>query len=109
MKLVQDHERCLWQERNLKALREAGCPAIARFPKHSPDLNAIEGWWKKLRERLQETEPVAMESRDKFLGRLRRVVIWLKEHAAHEGKVLCTNQKVRAADVKQLEGAKTKW
>ena len=43
VQLVQDHERCLWQARNLSALREAGCPAIENYPKHSPDLNAIEG------------------------------------------------------------------
>ena len=43
VQLVQDHERCLWQPRNLSALRQAGCPVIEEYPKHSPDLNAIEG------------------------------------------------------------------
>ena len=43
VKLVQDHERCLWQARNLSALRQAGCPVIEEYPKHSPDLNTIEG------------------------------------------------------------------
>ena len=41
--LVQDHERCLWQQRNIDALRQAGCHVIMNYPKHSPDLNAIEG------------------------------------------------------------------
>jgi len=58
---VQDHERCLWQERNLVALRRAGCLVVSMYPKHSPDMNAIEGWWKVLRGRLADTEPPDFE------------------------------------------------
>ena len=62
--VVQDHERCLWQDRNLTALALAGCPVVVSFPKSSPDLNAIEGWWRALRERLEMSAPEEIEARD---------------------------------------------
>ena len=74
VKLVQDHEKCLWMERNLAALKAARCPMIKRYPKHSPDLNAIENWWKVLAERMRAAEPAALESRAQFVARLRRNV-----------------------------------
>ena len=107
--LVQYHEKCLWQARNLHALREAGCIVETEFPKYSPDLNAIEGWWRVLRERLEHTEPEEFEGREAFLVRLRRTVKWLNDQKSDDGFVLCTNQKERADDVKDLGGGKTKW
>jgi hypothetical protein len=50
--LVQDHEKCLWQDRNLKALKAAGCPVLEDYPKSSPDLNAIEGVWQMIKARV---------------------------------------------------------
>ena len=41
--LVQDGERCLWHERSLAALKEAGFSVLENYPVMSPDLNAIEG------------------------------------------------------------------
>ena len=109
-KLVQDHERCLWTEINLKALRDAGCPAIANYPKCSPDLNAIEGVWAKLKQRLEATEPQEMETRAEFLIRVRRAVNWLNERCHDDLLTLCTNQKTRAHEVVHLhEGGKSKW
>ena len=87
-------------------LRQAGCPVVKNFPKHSPDLNAIEGWWRVLRERLEMTAPEEMETRARFLLRLRRTVSWLNAHMLDN---VSRNQKARAADVLQLEGARTKW
>ena len=107
--LVQDHERCLWQDRNLNALRAAKCPIVDKYPKHSPDLNAIEGCWKILRDRLQATEPKTFESRAAFLVRLRRTVVWLNDNNGEHIRKLCTNQRERALDVKLVTGAKTKW
>ena len=106
--IVQDHERCLWQARNLSALRGAGCTLVANFPKSSPDLNAIEGWWRVLRERLVATAPVELEGRASFIARLRRTVTWLNENRSDDAFALCTNQKARAEDVRP-SGAKTKW
>ena len=107
--LVQDHEKCLWQQRNKDALKKAGCLLVQNYPKHSPDLNAIENWWATLRKRLQQTEPVEVECRSDFLSRLRRTVNWLNENKWEEALALSTNQKKRADDILELEGARSKW
>jgi len=65
--LVQDRERCHWQDRNFKALRQTGCPVVDQHPKHSPHMNAIEGWWKLLRQRLEVTEPEEFVRPDRYL------------------------------------------
>ena len=91
------------------ALRQAGCPVVKNCPKHSPDLNAIEGWCRVLRERLEMTAPEEMETRARFLLRLRRTVSWLNAHRRGNALSVSRNQKARAADVLQLEGARTKW
>ena len=107
--LVQDHEWCLWNERSLAALKKAGFSVLEKYPKSSPDLNAIEGWWYRLKTRLNATAPTVMESRKEFLLRLRRTVTWLNDNASNDGLQLCTNQKVRATDVLRLKGARSKW
>ena len=109
IRLVQDHERCLWQDRCMKALRLAGCHALQIYPKHSPDFDAIEGWWRVLRDRLEMTALEEMETRAQFLFRLRSTVRWLNEHMRDNALLLSRNQKARAADVLKLEGARTKW
>ena len=97
------------QDRNLLALRKAGCVVVERHPKYSPDLNAIEGWWRVLRDRLEQAAPEEVETREAFIARLRRTVSWLNVHRWEQGLRLCTNKKERAADVILLKGAKTKW
>ena len=77
--LVQDWEKCLWQKRNLGALRRAGFQIVENYPKSSPDLNAIEGMWNLVRQKLQKTEPTEFENRTQFLARLRLCVNWLNE------------------------------
>ena len=62
-----------------------------------------------MRERLEQAAPEGLETRCAFIARLRRTVNWFSEHRWENGLKLCTNQKERAADVKLLEGAKTKW
>ena len=74
-----------------------------------PDLNAIEGWWHRMKRRLDETAPTEMETRSDFLVRLRRVVHWLNENAAGDALALCQNQKERAKAVQKLQGARCKW
>ena len=106
--LVQDGERCLWKAESLAALRGAGF-AVIDHPKYSPDLNAIENWWNRLRQRLDETSPAECESRPSFVRRLRRTATWMNDNIRGEGRHLCTNQKERACAIKLLEGAKCKW
>ena len=107
--LVQDHEKCLWQANILAAMREAGRTVVQDFPKSSPDLNAIEGAGHLLRQRLEQTEHDEVEGRAEFLARLRRTVRWLNEDQAEALQEMRCNQKKRAADVLELNGAKTEW
>ena len=93
----------------MKAERDAGFSTVKQHPKLSPDLNAIEGWWSVLQQRLSLTAPAERESRAVFLKRLRRTVTWLNNNALDHGKRLCTNQKDRARAVKKLQGARCKW
>ena len=108
-RLVQDHEKCLWQDRNLQALQAAGCNAVDNFPKSSPDLNAIEGVWRLLKDRVLETAPKDMETRAEFLARLGRQVQWLNDVMHDHLLELCTNQKERGLEIEELLGTKCKW
>ena len=85
-------------------LRRGGAPSeiLSGLKRH-------EGWWRVLRERLEQASPEGVETRAAFIARLRRTANWLNERRWEDGLKLCTNQKERAADVKLLEGAKTKW
>ena len=49
-----------------KAREKKSCFARA-FRSASPDLNAIEGWWRVLQQRLSLTAPVSLESQGDFL------------------------------------------
>ena len=107
--LTQDHEACLWHERSLAALAKAGFSVVENFPVSSPDLNAIEGWWHRLKTRLDDTAPTELETRPEFLARLRRTVHWLNDNAADDALALAQNQKARAKAVKNLGGARCQW
>ena len=96
-------------EHNLRALREAGCEVIGDYPESSPDHNAIEEAWNLVRQRLESTEPEEFEGRPAFVARLRRCVNWVNERQGDALLTMCTNQKLRAKEVIELEGAKTKW
>ena len=107
--LVQDHERCLWSDTSLAALRAAGCDVVKKHTKYSPDLNAIEAWWNRLRNLLQSRAPPTIETRAQFVLRLRRTVAWLNENAKPEARRLCRGVKTRAGEIIKLKGAKCKY
>ena len=107
--VVKDFERFLRSDATIAAEAKAGCDQIDEYPKCSPDLNAIEGWWRKLKLYLEEHEPTERESRDAFLKRLRRAVHFLNSRCRAQGRRLCRNQKERAKDVIKLNGARTRW
>ena len=71
---------------------------------NSPDIIAVEGWWRVLRERLEDTEPQCFEDWGALLVRPRRTAKWLHEHRSEDGLALCTNEKQRADDVIDLDG-----
>lgn len=104
--LVQDHERCLWQEESLKCLKDNGVPALVRFPKSSPDLNAIEEVWSLLRTYLEERAPTGLESRTAFLARLRGAVAHINGSKRSSLLRMCRDQKERAKELLELDGAR---
>ena len=80
-----------------------------RFPKHSPDLNAIENARAFLRSRLDDTRPACVEGRDAFLPRLRRAVAWINREHRRALLKLSYNQAERARDVLAAKGVRTQW
>lgn len=109
--LVQDFERCLHAEEPMASLREIAVELVDGYPKCPQDFNAIENAWKILRERLDETLPRGLETRDRFVERLLSAVAWVNRHKKAELEYLSRNQKERANDCLQAnpKGSRTKW
>jgi len=107
--LVQDYEKCLWSAEPQAALKELGVEVSDWHPKYSPDLNAIENAWKLLRDRLADTQPAEREDRSAFVRRLRAAASWINRHHKSALLSLSRNQKIRANDVQDNDGYKTKW
>ena len=108
--LVQDHERCLRTPASLDALAKVGL-ALVDYPRVSQDFNAIENAWHLLKERLFETLPQHLETREEFIKRLKAAVAWINRHRGGELWHLSTNQKERADDCLAATppGGRTKW
>ena len=107
--LVQDFERCLRAKESLRALDEVGLELVADYPRVSQDFNAIENAWKLLRQRLDVTLPRGMEARGDFITRVRAAVAWLNRNRGETLLELSRNQKERAQECLDLEGARTHW
>ena len=108
-RLVQDYERCLRCDEPLAELGKIGVQLVEGYPKCSQDLSAIENAWKLLRERVDETLPTQLESREDFLPRLCAAVQWVNVHRAEQLWKLSTNQKERADEVLLRKGGRTSW
>ena len=108
-KLVQDYERCLRCSEPMEEMRKLSVEAIADYPKCSQDLNAIENAWNIVRQRLDVTLPMDMESRDDFIARLRVAVNWVNTHRSEQLWQFCTNQKERADEVLLRDGGRTSF
>ena len=109
--LVCDYEGCLRTPEALHALNRCGLQLVDGYPKVSQDFNAIENAWAILRERLDETCPVDLETRGDFVKRLRAAVRWANTHRSDQLWMLSTNQKKRATEclASTPPGARTKW
>ena len=107
--VVKDYERFLRSPETSVAETAAGCLQVPKYPKCSPDMNAIEGWWRKLKLYLEDGEPTERETREAFIRRLRRAVDQMNSKCRPQGRKLCRNQKERARECMQLSGARTKW
>ena len=104
--LVQDFERCLRCEEPMQAMKEVHVSLVEQYPKCSQDLNPIENVWNLLRDRVYETMPIGMESREDFVRRLRNAVDWLNRNRKQELMELCLDQKKRAREVDLNQGGR---
>ena len=109
--LVCDYEKCLRCPLALHALSKTPLQLVDPYPRVSQDFNAIENVWNLLRNRLAETMPTKLESRDQFIKRLKEAVKWVNKHKAKDLWHLSTNQKKRADDcfASKPPGGRTKW
>lgn len=109
--LVQDFERCLRTEGSVQAIRKAGLELVEGYPRCSQDFNAIENAWKLVRDRLFDTLPTHLETRDIFIKRLTAAVAWINRTEAEQLWFLSTNQKQRADACLSASppGGRTKW
>lgn len=92
-----------------EALHKIGLQLVDKYPKVSPDLNAIENAWKHLRDRLDETFPPNLETREEFIRRLHNAVHWLNRNKGELLLTLSRNQKLRAQDVRKKKGGRAQW
>ena len=53
----------------LASLKDIGVELVEGYPKCSQDFNAIESAWKLVRDRLDATLPVGLETRHHFVKR----------------------------------------
>ena len=88
-------------------MRQRNTALLVNYPECSQDLNPIEIAWREVRSRLDNTQPVAMETRADFILRLRLAVAWVnRNHMGYLAK-LCSSQERWAKDVKKAAGGKT--
>jgi hypothetical protein len=109
--LVCDYERCLRSAEALHALTKTSLKLLEGYPKVSQDFNAIENAWAILKERLDQTMPVKLETRADFVIRLRAAVKWANQCRSEQLWYLSTNQKERAEEclANKPPGGRTKF
>ena len=110
-KLVCDFESCLRTAKSIQELRRIKVDLVEGYPRCSQDFNAIENAWDLVKQRLDETLPRKLESRDDFIARYREAVRWVNRNRNTDLWYLCTNQKERARDCLKTKprGGRTKW
>ena len=77
----------------------------------SQDFNAIENAWAIVKERLDQTMPTELESRDVFIKRLKAAVRWVNQHRKEQLWYRSINQKERADECLAAKppGGRTSW
>ena len=109
--LVCDYEGCLRSDAAVHALEKINLPSVEDYPVSSQDFNAMENVWAILKQRLDETVPKALESREDFVKRLKSAVQWANRARADQLWRLCTDQKERADECLKMNppGGRTKF
>ena len=75
----------------------------------SQDLSAIENAWKMLRERLDATLPICLESRIDFIIRLRNAVRWINANRYGQLLHMCRDQKKLCNELLEFTGGRTSF
>ena len=109
--LVCDFVRCLRTTASVAEIRRVGLELVDGYPKCSQDFNAIENAWAIVKERLDDTLPQKLETRDECIERYRGAVRWVNRNRKDDLWRLSTNQKKRADDCLATKppGGRTKW
>ena len=94
--LVCDFEGCIRSAAAVRALEKINLPLVEGYPVSSQDFNAMENVWAILKQRLDQTVPTILESRDNFVKRLKSAVLWANTTRSDQLWKLCTDQKERA-------------
>lgn len=111
--LVMDKERCLHAPESKRLLRSHGITILKSHPTSSPDLNAIETLWAKMKARVFSSQgfPTKIARRD-FWGR--RVQNAIRDMNSHQGRDSIANMtwrsmKSRCRAVIENDGGKTEY
>lgn len=109
--LVCDFESCLRSDAALHALSKTPLKLVEDYPMSSQDFNAIENAWAIVKERLDQTMPTELESRDVFIKRLKAAVRWVNQHRKEQLWYRSINQKERADECLAAKppGGRTSW
>ena len=109
--LVCDFEGLLRTKNSLAEVKRTGLQLVPKYPRCSQDFNAIENAWDLVKQRLDETIPKRLETRDEFIVRYHATVQWVNKHRAHRLWYLSTNQKERAIECLRMvpPGSRTSW
>ena len=104
-------KQCLRTAAVVQALSKINLQLVEDYPRCSQDFNAMENAWAILMERLDETVPVELETREDFVKRLKAAVQWANRSRSDQLRYLSANQKERASDCLATtpSGGRTKW
>ena len=80
----------------MEAMRSIQVRLVQEYPKNSQDLNPVENVWNILRDLVNKSQPVAIEARADFEGRLKAAVRELNTRMSESLQELWLCQKTRA-------------
>ena len=109
--VIQDFEGCLRSQEARDAFGWVQVNLVDEYPRCSQDFNAIENAWHLVLQRMNDTMPSSVETREEFIGRHRVAIRWVNRTKSDKLVEYCTNQKTRALDCLNSvpPGGRTAW